>query len=46
LQGIKSLNAANEPNSKEIINGEKALNQAISMLIQSYKEQYKNEVFK
>jgi len=45
LQGIKSLNAANEPNSKEIINGEKALNQAISMLIQSYKEQYKNEVF-
>lgn len=30
----------------ETIDGEEVLNQAIAMLIESYKEQYKNEVSK
>lgn len=44
LQGVKALNAANEPNSKAIIEGENVLNEAISTLIQSYNEIYNNEV--
>lgn len=45
LQGIKTLAANYEPNSKETIDGKKMLNDAISMLIQSYNEIYNNQVF-
>lgn len=44
FQGIKALTAVNEPNSEEIIDGEKILNEAISTLVQSYNEIYNNEV--
>lgn len=44
LQGIKTLAAIHEPNSKETIDGEEVLNEAISMLVQSYNEIYDNQV--
>lgn len=44
LQGIKALTAINEPNSKETIDCENILNEAISTLLQSYNEIYNNEV--
>lgn len=45
LQGIKALTDLHGPNSKETLNGEKVLNEAISMLIQSYNEVYNNQVY-
>lgn len=45
LQGIKALVALRGANSKETLNGEKVLNEAISTLIQSYNDIYNNQVF-
>lgn len=45
LQGVKALAAVHEPNSKEILDDEALLNEAISTLVQSYNEIYNNQVF-
>lgn len=44
LQSIKSLAAIHTPNSQEVVDGEEALNEAISVLVQSYNEVYNNQV--
>jgi len=44
LQGVKVLAAVNEPDSKETLDSELVLNEAISTLVQSYNEIYNNQV--